>query len=234
MNGEGKVCDRCGAALRPTLRFCTECGQIVAPVTTYAELTRPLDDTVVTAPTLAMRPAQYATAATPATVASPAASRGAARHTGHGWRSVIGGVAVFLGLIVLLVAAAGVGVAFRDTSEPLPFISATLAQNSTPDFKPLDPTTTFAPSADAFHLTFVVIGAESEDVLRSVWIAADVGDAAPRDSVIDEATITLGKRDESGSFRLQRGANPWPAGDYQVKLYVNDRLAQTLPFSVAR
>ena len=44
MSGEGKVCDRCGAPLRPTLRFCTECGQIVAPVTTYAELTRPIDD----------------------------------------------------------------------------------------------------------------------------------------------------------------------------------------------
>jgi len=229
VNGEGKVCDRCGAALRPTLRFCTECGQIIAPVTTYAELTRPIDDAPATAPTVALRPPPRATIATPASVTAPSPTRRERR----GWRTALSGVAVFFVLIVLLVAAAGIGVAFRDSSEPLPFISATLARDSTPSFQPIDPTTSFDPSADAFHLTFVVIGAEPEDVLKSVWIAADVGDAAPRNTVIDEAMITLGKRDESGSFRLQRGANPWPAGDYEVKLYVNDRLAQTLPFTVA-
>lgn len=227
MTGGGKVCDSCGAPLRPTLRFCTECGQIVAPVTTYAELTRPIDDDTASAVTVALKPApQTATAAPASPVVAPT------RRERRGWRTAFGGIAVFLVMIALLVVAAGVGVAFRDTSEPLPFISATLARDVLGEITPIDASAGFDATDDAFYLTFAVIGAEPNDVLKSVWIAADVGDAAPRNTVIDEATITFDQRDESGSFRLQRGAKPWPAGAYQVKLYVNDRLAQTHDFTV--
>lgn len=227
MDGEEKICERCGAALRPTLRFCTECGQIVAPVATYADLVRPVSGVPAAAQaTLTLPPPAAPAVEQPASIPSPA------RDGGRGWQTATRGFGVFVALIALLVVAGGIGIAFRDSSEPLPFVVVALARDSTPTFEPIDQTRSFEPSADAFHLTFFVSGAKPDDRLKAAWIAVDVGDAAPRNTMIDEATVVLANGDESGAFRLQRGANPWPSGTYKVEVFVNDRRAQTVPFTV--
>jgi len=227
VNGEAMICGRCGAALRPTLRFCTECGQIVAPVATYADLVRPVTGVPTSSQaTLTLTPLTETGAHQPTPVPSPAGNK-----TG-GWRVAARGFGVFLMLIALLTVAGGAGIAFRDSSEPLPLVVVALARDSTPTFEPIDQTRSFAPSADAFHLTYFVSGAEPDDRLTAMWVAVDVGDAAPRNTVIDEATVLLTGDDESGAFRLQRGANPWPAGTYRVEVFVNDRRAQRVPYTV--
>lgn len=231
VNGTGEVCGRCGARLRPTLRFCTECGQIIAPVTTYADLTRPVRDLPAAPAETVMLSPPEAVAASPVAVAS-ATPPTACPDSGRSWRGAVGGLAVFLTLIALLLAAGGIGTMFRGASAPLPFLVAALARDSTPDFVPIDQTRSFPPSAEAFHLTFFISGAEPEDELKAIWIAVDVGDAVPRNARIDEATAVLAGHEEAGAFRLQRGAEPWPAGESKVELYVNGRLAQTLPFRV--
>jgi hypothetical protein len=230
--GTDEVCGRCGARLRPPLRFCTECGQVTAPVMTYADLTRPLRERPAAPPVAETASPPEETPAAPVATALLATPSAACPGPGRSWRDAVGGIVVFAILIALLVAAGAIGAVFRATSAPLPVLLTTLARDSTPDFVPIDQTRRFPPTADAFHLTFFISGAEPEDELKAVWIAVDVGDAAPRNARIDEATTVLGNREQAGAFRLQRGAAPWPVGEYKVELYVNGRLAQTLPFRV--
>ena len=46
--------------------------------------------------------------------------------------------------------------------------------------------TTFAPSTEKVFATFKTKGAQSGDKIRAVWIAEDVGSAAPANTKIDE------------------------------------------------
>ncbi len=137
--------------------------------------------------------------------------------------------------LALAVLGTGAGIALRDPAAPAAAsVTATLARNVTPDHQAVDPTTRFAPTTDVFYLAFQVTGAEPGTEVRSVWYAVDVGNAAPPNTVIDEASLTLPGGSESGNFRLRRGPNPWPVGDYKVELYLDGELVQTLPFTVAR
>ena len=69
------------------------------------------------------------------------------------------------------------------------------------------------------------------DKVRGVWIATDVGEAAPKDTKIDEATVTANASTE-GQFSLSKPNKGWPVGEYRLELYVGDKLAQTLKFTI--
>jgi hypothetical protein len=45
-------------------------------------------------------------------------------------------------------------------------------------------------------------GTKKDDKSRGVWIAEDVGDPAPKNSLLDEATSTADKDDASGGLKL--------------------------------
>jgi hypothetical protein len=70
------------------------------------------------------------------------------------------------------------------------------------------------------------------DKVRGVWIADDVGDAAPKNTKIDEATVTAAETNQEGNFSISKPDKGWPAGKYRLELYVGDKLAQTLKFSI--
>src|SRR5437016_1902558 len=70
------------------------------------------------------------------------------------------------------------------------------------------------------------------DKLHAVWIAEDVGYSALKDSKITEASVTAYKPDDDGIFSLARPSTGWPVGKYRFELYVDDKLAQTLRFTI--
>lgn len=111
-------------------------------------------------------------------------------------------------------------------------VTATLARDVSADYEPIEPTTTFAPDTPVIHIAFQVSAASAGTRLKSVWTVVDVGAAAPANSQLAESTLTL-PGPAPGSFRLRRGSEPWPVGDYKVELYLDDRLVLTLPFQVA-
>jgi len=75
-------------------------------------------------------------------------------------------------------------------------------------------------------------GSEKGDKLRGVWIAEDVGDAAPKQTKIDEATLTADQDDFYGAFSLTKPTKGWPVGKYRVDIYAGDEVAISVKFTI--
>lgn len=94
-------------------------------------------------------------------------------------------------------------------------------------------TTVFTASAPKIYCMFESQGLSSGDKIRGVWIADDVGDAAPKGTKIDEKTITVEGDTDDGVFSLSKPNKGWPPGKYRIEIYVGDDLITTAKFSIA-
>ena len=97
------------------------------------------------------------------------------------------------------------------------------------DTKPASTFTSDVPKLFAFFRTK---GTEKGDTLRATWIAEDVGDAAPANTKIDEATVTADEDDFHGAFSLSKPTKGWPVGKYKVEIYDEDELVTTVRFTI--
>ena len=108
-----------------------------------------------------------------------------------------------------------------------PVVESAIAKDSdTP------PATTFTADVPKLWAFFRSTGTKSGDNFRSVWIAEDVGDAAPKETKIDEATLAADKDDFSAAFSLSKPNKGWPVGKYRTEIYLGDRLASTSKFTI--
>jgi hypothetical protein len=98
--------------------------------------------------------------------------------------------------------------------------------------KDTEPTTTFATDVPKLYAFFKSKGTEKGEKLRGVWIAEDVGEAAPANTKIDEATLTADQDDFYGAFSLSKPNKGWPVGSYRVEIYDGDELATTVKFTI--
>jgi hypothetical protein len=94
------------------------------------------------------------------------------------------------------------------------------------------PTTIFTPDAPKVLVLFKTKGVQKGDKLRGVWIADDVGAAAPANTKIDEKTLTLEGDTEDGDFSCSKPNTGWPPGKYHVDIYANDKLTTTVKFTI--
>jgi hypothetical protein len=94
------------------------------------------------------------------------------------------------------------------------------------------PTTTFAANVPELYAFFRSTGTHEGDKLRGVWIAVDVGDAAPANTKIDESTLTADQDDFYGAFSLTKPTKGWPVGKYRVDIYNGDELATSVKFTI--
>ena len=109
-----------------------------------------------------------------------------------------------------------------------PKVEAMIAEG--PDSKPA---TTFAPDVPKLYAYFRSQGTHTGDKVRGVWIADDVGSAAPKETTIDEAvTLTADIDNFYGGFSLTKPTKGWPAGKYHVDIYLNDKLAVSPEFTI--
>jgi|HubBroStandDraft_6_1064221.scaffolds.fasta_scaffold821767_2 hypothetical protein len=95
-----------------------------------------------------------------------------------------------------------------------------------------DPTTTFAVDTPKIFALFKTKGVQDGDKLRGVWIAEDVGDAAPKETKIDENTLKAEGDTDDGAFSLSKPTKGWPVGKYRLEIYVGDELAKTVKFTI--
>jgi hypothetical protein len=93
-------------------------------------------------------------------------------------------------------------------------------------------TTTFTPDTPKLFAMFKTKGASDGDKIRAVWIADDVGDAAPKGTKINENALKAEGDTEDGVFSLPKPNNGWPVGKYHLEIYVNDELATKLDFTI--
>ena len=94
-----------------------------------------------------------------------------------------------------------------------------------------DAVTTFSSDTPKIYALWKSDTVKEGEKVRSVWIADDVGEVAPRNTKIDEATVTA-TGDKGGTFSLSKPDKGWPAGQYHLDLYVGDKLAETLKFTI--
>ena len=138
-------------------------------------------------------------------------------------------VVTLLLLVSVILAACSFSVSTANITQ------AVLAKDVKSDtFEPVDPTSTFPTDQPVINLVVTVANAPSDTKVKSVWTAVDVGDAAPANTKIDEAEVTL---DASGKahFTLSLpSSGVWPVGKYKVEVYLNDKLDRTLEYTVAQ
>ena len=68
--------------------------------------------------------------------------------------------------------------------------------------------------------------------VRAVWIAENIGDIAPPNYKIDEASTTVNSRESHGIFTLARPDDGWSPGDYRVEFYVDLALVETVKLKI--
>ena len=108
-----------------------------------------------------------------------------------------------------------------------PVVQSAIAKDSdTP------PATTFASDVPKLYAFFKSSGTRKGDTFRAVWIAEDVGAAAPKETKIDEATLAADADDFGAAFSISKPTNGWPVGTYRTEIHLGDKLASTAKFSI--
>ena len=74
----------------------------------------------------------------------------------------------------------------------------------------------------------------SEAKIRVVWIAENIGDVAPPDYTIDEATATASAPNSHGVFTLSRPDEGWAPGDYRVEFLSMKLLSETVKLKISK
>ena len=93
-------------------------------------------------------------------------------------------------------------------------------------------TTRFASDMSKVFAMFKTKGAQQGDKIRGVWIAEDVGGAAPANSKIDEKALTMVGDTDDGDFSLSKPTEGWPLAKYRFEIYLNDKLVTTTKFTI--
>ncbi len=78
-----------------------------------------------------------------------------------------------------------------------------------------------------FGLSNVPVG----DKIKGAWVCEESKEAPPNYE-IDAATIVIGPGVNNGNFSLTKPTKGWPAGKYRVDLYWNDKVAESVKFTV--
>ena len=92
------------------------------------------------------------------------------------------------------------------------------------------PTTKFSSGAQKIYAFWKGDRLKLGDTIRIVWMAEIVGYS--KNARIAESSAVAYKPDDDGIFSLARPAGGWPAGKYRAEIYVGDKLAETLKFTI--
>ena len=130
-------------------------------------------------------------------------------------------------IAALLIASPTIAFAEMRVSEAVTGLGATAK------YEIVDPTDQFAPDTAKIFCAWKAKDLDGDTAVRGVWIAEDVGDVAPANYKIDEATVKVsGGGTASGTFNISKPNNGFPVGKYRLEIYLNDDLARTVKFTV--
>lgn len=127
----------------------------------------------------------------------------------------------WFGLMILLVSCG--------SGSEISFSTANIANaRLTKDREGTQTTTTFAPDNN-FYLQVDLANAPDDTKVKAAWTAVSVTGVEPN-TPLDDVELTQG----SGLLTFDLTNNQlWPAGDYKVDIYLNDKLDRTLTFRVS-
>ncbi len=141
-------------------------------------------------------------------------------------------------LFVLACAAFCLTVAFLPAAAQAQWVSvATIAQAETKEGVPTVSVYQLPSNVPEVVCAWMVMGSKGGDKISGAFIAADVGDAAPKNYLIDTAVYTLPTSSSNtawGQFKLSSPKNGWPPGFYRVEVKKNDVLVAVAHFEIRR
>lgn len=94
--------------------------------------------------------------------------------------------------------------------------------------------TQFGPKTPKIYARWQWQGLRDQAKIRVVWIAESIGDMAPPDYTIDEASTTATAPASHGIFTLLRPEGGWAPGNYRVEFYVDDELIETAKLKITK
>ena len=97
-----------------------------------------------------------------------------------------------------------------------------------------EPATSFTTETPKIYLRWEGHGLNNGDKIRCIWIAEDVGKAAPANYHVDEAVTTTNESQTTEMFTLSKPKADWPEGKYRAEIYVGTELVAMLPFTIER
>jgi hypothetical protein len=97
-----------------------------------------------------------------------------------------------------------------------------------------EPQTSFPPDTPKLFLRWQGETLTPGENIRCVWIAEDVGDAAPANYQVNETSTKADDVRAFGTFTLSRPNKGWPIGKYRAEIYVGDKLAETVRFTIEK
>ena len=93
------------------------------------------------------------------------------------------------------------------------------------------PSSSFGPDTPKIICEWTVEDVTAGTEISGVWVAVDSGGVAPPNYRIDEAKLTL-SGPMSGTFSITKPTKGWPKGRYQLEIYLDGKLAKTVPFTI--
>ena len=96
------------------------------------------------------------------------------------------------------------------------------------------PTTTFSSGTPQIYARWQGHRLRKGAKVRAVWIAENIGDDAPPDYKVDEASAIAESPTTPGVFTLSRPDDGWAIGDYRAEFYVDDVLVETVKLRIVK
>lgn len=97
-----------------------------------------------------------------------------------------------------------------------------------------EPTSQFTSDTPKIRAVWKGKRLQAGDQVQAIWLAEDVGKAAPKHSTITKFAVTAYKPDDDGAFALERPRGGWPPGKYRLEAYLNATLMQRVDFTIEK
>jgi hypothetical protein len=133
-------------------------------------------------------------------------------------------------LVPILLAAAFGGFYPADTDAASPRYADLVLS----DAKGGPPKSTFKPQTEKIFLHANLVDVPSGAKVRSDWIAVNTNGAAPANYKIDSVELKIGKLVNSVDFNFSKPTKGWPVGDYRIDLFIDDKPATNVKFTVTK
>jgi len=108
-------------------------------------------------------------------------------------------------------------------------VRAELGTDRTLDYEIVNPSSVFYTDTPKITCVWKVEGVDPSTLINTVWIADDTGGAAPPNYKVAEKSIA---GVSEGSAFVTSPTNGWPAGQYHVEIFIGEKLAKRVPFTI--
>jgi hypothetical protein len=119
----------------------------------------------------------------------------------------------------------------------LPKFKCTLTDHELSGNRPGNSMSTFTKTTPVIYLICKSHDVEQGQTIKAVWIAVDTNNVSPANYKIAEKSTqppnnVANFRTYTASFYLSKPTNGWPIGTYDVDLYVDNLIVQSVKFNV--